>query len=106
MTVEKVLKWLDEEGGVKGTTVCDAGCGTGGSNTELMICSDRTCLQLEARLSLPWRLLVPLLRQTPYVSCLLKYGISGSLAIPLALRGATVCASDISSAMASEAQAR
>lgn len=43
VTVEKVLKWLDEEGGVKGTTVCDAGCGTGGSNTELMTCSDRNC---------------------------------------------------------------
>lgn len=28
-TVEKVLKWVDEEGGVVGTTVCDAGCGTG-----------------------------------------------------------------------------
>lgn len=29
-TVEKVLKWVDEEGGVEGVTVCDAGCGTGG----------------------------------------------------------------------------
>lgn len=28
-TVEKVLGWLDAEGGLKGTTVCDAGCGTG-----------------------------------------------------------------------------
>lgn len=28
-TVEKVLRWLDEEGGVEGVTVCDAGCGTG-----------------------------------------------------------------------------
>jgi magnesium-protoporphyrin O-methyltransferase len=28
-TVEKVLKWIDEEGGVKDVTVCDAGCGTG-----------------------------------------------------------------------------
>lgn len=28
-TVEKVLKWVDEEGGVEGVTVCDAGCGTG-----------------------------------------------------------------------------
>eukprot|EP00775_Hariotina_reticulata_P011668 gene11668-11811_t len=28
-TVEKVLKWLDEEGGVRGITVADAGCGTG-----------------------------------------------------------------------------
>lgn len=28
-TVEKVLKWVDEEGGLEGTTVCDAGCGTG-----------------------------------------------------------------------------
>lgn len=27
--MEKVLKWLDEEGGVKGVTVADAGCGTG-----------------------------------------------------------------------------
>ncbi|GAB4823184.1 hypothetical protein N2152v2_010230 [Parachlorella kessleri] len=57
-TVDKVLKWLDEEGGVDGTTICDAGCGT------------------------------------------------GSLAIPLALRGAHVSASDISSAMAQEAQRR
>ncbi len=30
MTVEKVLKWVDEEGNVEGATVCDAGCGTGG----------------------------------------------------------------------------
>jgi len=57
-TVEKVLKWVDEEGSLEGVTVCDAGCGT------------------------------------------------GSLAIPLALRGATVSASDISSAMAGEAEAR
>lgn len=57
-TVEKVLKWVDEEGGVENVTVCDAGCGT------------------------------------------------GSLSIPLALRGAAVSASDISSAMASEAEQR
>jgi magnesium-protoporphyrin O-methyltransferase len=57
-TVEKVLKWVDEEGGVKDLTVCDAGCGT------------------------------------------------GSLAVPLALRGAAVSASDISSAMANEAKLR
>lgn len=57
-TVEKVLKWIDEEGGVENVTVCDAGCGT------------------------------------------------GSLSIPLALRGAAVSASDISSAMASEAERR
>lgn len=57
-TVDKVLRWLDEEGGVVGTTVADCGCGT------------------------------------------------GSLAIPLALRGATVCASDISAAMAGEAARR
>ena len=57
-TVEKVLTWLDEEGGVEGITVCDAGCGT------------------------------------------------GSLAIPMALKGAAVSASDISSAMAAEAQRR
>lgn len=29
MTVDKVLKWVEEEGGVEGITVCDAGCGTG-----------------------------------------------------------------------------
>ncbi len=29
-TVEKVLRWVDEEGGLVGATVCDAGCGTGG----------------------------------------------------------------------------
>lgn len=57
-TVEKVLKWVDEEGNVEGTTFCDAGCGT------------------------------------------------GSLAIPLALRGATISASDISSSMVGEAQRR
>lgn len=28
-TVDKVLKWLDEEGGVQNITVADAGCGTG-----------------------------------------------------------------------------
>lgn len=28
-TVDKVLRWLDAEGGVEETTVCDAGCGTG-----------------------------------------------------------------------------
>lgn len=28
-TVDKVLRWVDEEGGVAGTTICDAGCGTG-----------------------------------------------------------------------------
>jgi magnesium-protoporphyrin O-methyltransferase len=57
-TVDKVLRWLDEEGGVRDVTVCDAGCGT------------------------------------------------GSLSLPLADRGATVIASDISQAMASEAQRR
>ncbi|KAG2485860.1 hypothetical protein HYH03_015443 [Edaphochlamys debaryana] len=57
-TVDKVLKWVDEEGSLEGVTVADAGCGT------------------------------------------------GSLAIPLALRGATVCASDISAAMAGEAERR
>ncbi|PSC67827.1 magnesium protoporphyrin IX chloroplastic-like [Micractinium conductrix] len=57
-TVDKVLRWLDQDGGVEGRTVCDAGCGT------------------------------------------------GSLSIPLALRGATVSASDISSSMAGEAQRR
>lgn len=58
MTVDKVLKWLDEEGGVSGITICDAGCGT------------------------------------------------GSLAIPLALRGASVSASDISASMVGEAERR
>ncbi|PNH09601.1 Magnesium-protoporphyrin O-methyltransferase [Tetrabaena socialis] len=58
MTVEKVLAWVDAEGNVAGTTVCDAGCGT------------------------------------------------GSLAIPLALRGASVSASDISAAMVGEAERR
>ena len=28
-TVDKVLGWLDGDGGVAGTTVCDCGCGTG-----------------------------------------------------------------------------
>jgi len=57
-TVDKVLKWFDEEGGLQGATVADCGCGT------------------------------------------------GSLSIPLALRGARVSASDISSSMAAEAARR
>lgn len=36
-TVDKVLAWLDEEGGVKGTTVCDAGCGTGSLSLPLAL---------------------------------------------------------------------
>lgn len=28
-TVEKVLKWMDEEGSLENVSVCDAGCGTG-----------------------------------------------------------------------------
>eukprot|EP00884_Botryococcus_braunii_P011659 jgi/Botrbrau1/20494/Bobra.145_2s0053.1 len=28
-TVDKALAWFAEEGGVQGTTICDAGCGTG-----------------------------------------------------------------------------
>eukprot|EP00850_Spirogloea_muscicola_P013268 SM000089S23824 [mRNA] locus=s89:276576:279435:+ [translate_table: standard] len=54
-TVDKVLGWLLADGGLQGTTICDAGCGT------------------------------------------------GSLSIPLALEGAKVSASDISSAMVGEA---
>jgi magnesium-protoporphyrin O-methyltransferase len=38
-TVEKVLKWVDEEGGVDGITVADAGCGTG-----VCVCST-PCMQ-------------------------------------------------------------
>ena len=57
-TVDKVLNWLDADGGVKGTSVCDCGCGT------------------------------------------------GSLAIPVALRGAAVTASDISASMVGEAERR
>jgi magnesium-protoporphyrin O-methyltransferase len=52
-TVEKVLGWLKEEGGVEGVSVADCGCGT------------------------------------------------GSLAVPLALQGAVLSASDISSVRAS-----
>lgn len=58
VTVEKVLKWVDEEGGVEGLTIADCGCGT------------------------------------------------GSLAVPLATRGAVLSASDISSAMVGEAESR
>lgn len=56
--MDKVLRWLDEEGGVKGLSVADCGCGT------------------------------------------------GSLTVPLALRGAAVSASDISQKMADEARRR
>ena len=29
-TVDKVLKWFDEEGSLEGVAVADCGCGTGG----------------------------------------------------------------------------
>lgn len=57
-TIDKVLQMLDEEGGVSGETVCDAGCGT------------------------------------------------GSLSIPLAMKGALLSSSDISSSMVGEAERR
>jgi len=57
-TVDKVLRWLKEEGNLQNCTVADCGCGT------------------------------------------------GSLAVPLALEGAAVSASDISAAMVGEAEAR
>jgi magnesium-protoporphyrin O-methyltransferase len=40
------------------------------------------------------------------VLCVCPVTVTGSLAIPLALKGATVCASDISAAMVGEAQER
>lgn len=36
-TVDKTLAWLDEEGGLKNTTVCDAGCGTGSLSLPLAL---------------------------------------------------------------------
>ena len=57
ITVDKVLAWLQPDARA-GTSICDAGCGT------------------------------------------------GSLAIPLALKGAAVTATDISAAMAGEAEKR
>eukprot|EP00466_Bigelowiella_natans_P019803 jgi/Bigna1/92591/estExt_fgenesh1_pm.C_370010 len=58
VTVDKVLNWLEMDGGVQGKSVCDAGCGT------------------------------------------------GSLTIPLALKGAEVSASDIAVEMTKEAKSR
>jgi len=57
-TIQKILKWVDEDSNANGRTFCDCGCGV------------------------------------------------GSLAIPLALRGADVSASDISDSMANEAARR
>eukprot|EP00892_Ulva_mutabilis_P007109 jgi/Ulvmu1/4770/UM020_0055.1 len=57
-TVEKVVNWFEAQGGVKGKTVCDCGCGT------------------------------------------------GSLAVPVALSGAALTASDISASMVQEAERR
>ncbi|CAI5489258.1 unnamed protein product [Closterium sp. Naga37s-1] len=36
-TVEKVLRWLREEGSLDGVTVCDAGCGTGSLSIPLAL---------------------------------------------------------------------
>jgi predicted RNA methylase len=38
-TVDKVLKWFDEEGGLQGASVADCGCGTGGCGPELRMVS-------------------------------------------------------------------
>jgi hypothetical protein len=43
-TVEKVLKWVDEEGGVAGVTVADCGCGTGGWPARAHACAMGTWL--------------------------------------------------------------
>jgi hypothetical protein len=43
-TVEKVLGWLDAEGGVAGTSVADAGCGTGG---EAVYCLSSLCVEVD-----------------------------------------------------------
>lgn len=37
VTVDKVLKWLSEGAGVKGITLCDAGCGTGSLSIPLAL---------------------------------------------------------------------
>lgn len=37
LTIDKVLKWLREEGGVEGETACDAGCGTGSLSIPLAL---------------------------------------------------------------------
>lgn len=73
-TVDKVLKWVDEEGGVDGITVADAGCGTGErtiharrATERLRVCSlisslttraARSCA-LQAAWPSPWRCAAP-----------------------------------------------
>ncbi len=37
VTVDKVLGWLSEGSGVKGITLCDAGCGTGSLSIPLAL---------------------------------------------------------------------
>lgn len=37
-TVDKVLKWFDEEGGVNSTTIADCGCGTG-ARAHAIVCA-------------------------------------------------------------------
>jgi predicted RNA methylase len=36
-TVDKVLAWMREDGGLRGVTVCDAGCGTGSLSIPLAL---------------------------------------------------------------------
>ena len=81
-TVDKVLAWLQDEGGVKGVSVCDV------------------------RLSCPAVSCAGLLHHLTYSPFQQAGCGTGSLAIPLALAGAAVHASDISSSMAGEAQKR
>lgn len=49
-TVEKVLGWLDEEGGVAGTSVGDCGCGTGSLAVPLAL-RVRDCFQVHSERS-------------------------------------------------------
>jgi magnesium-protoporphyrin O-methyltransferase len=84
-TVDKVLKWLQDEGGVRGVSVCDVR-----PLHKVHTLSASRSVALTTRLGL-----------SPQAGC-----GTGSLAIPLALAGAAVNASDISSSMVGEAQRR
>lgn len=98
-----MLKWFDEEGGVAGATVADCGCGTGGRRPLLGgngARSARVCARVRSRQARAAATTQP---------CPPPHRVrthAGSLAIPLALRGADVVASDISSSMAGEAERR
>ena len=107
-TVDKVLKWFDEEGGVGGATIADCGCGTGarGWPRRRGGCPPRATNTAAPLFPHKYSQILHAHMHTNTHNTHKHTRRAGSLAIPLALQGAQVYATDISSSMAGEAERR